>query len=97
MQFLTVSRRRVESFPEADFAALVEEEIQRARVLYAQGFIRQIWHRSDIPGACIVAEADSEQHARELINTLPMARAGMLEITVIPLKPYAGFCPSPLG
>jgi hypothetical protein len=30
---------------------------------------------------------------REKLETLPFAEAGMLEITVVPLKPYAGFCP----
>jgi hypothetical protein len=54
--------------------------------------MRQIWARGDTPGACIFWEADNEQHARELIARLPMAKAGMLEIlAVIPLKPYPGF------
>ena len=93
MQFLTVSRRRTEAFSEAEFTALVDREVQQARRMYAQGAIRQIWHRADMPGACIVFEADSEEHARSLVGSLPMAQAGMLEITVIPLRPYAGFGP----
>ena len=24
---------------------------------------------------------------------LPFAEAGMLEVSIVPLKPYAGFCP----
>ena len=93
MQFLALSRRRTESFSDADFAARVAEEVARARVLYAAGFIRQIWHRGDIPGACIVLEADSEESARQMLGTLPMVNAGMLEMAIIPLRPYAGFCP----
>lgn len=92
MQFLTVSRRRTERFADAEFAALVPQEVERARALYAEGFIRQIWHRADIGGACILVEADSADHVREQLNTLPMVGAGMLEVTIIPLKPYAGFC-----
>ena len=93
MQFLALCRRRTETFADADFATLIDDEIQRARALYVDGFIRQIWHRGDIPGACILVESDSEEHAREVLETLPLVEAGMLEITIIPLKPYAGFGP----
>lgn len=93
MQFLSLSRRRTEKFTDADFAARVEEEIQQARMLYAEGVIRQIWHRGDVGGACILVEADSEAHARELLDRLPLVQTGMLEVTLIPLKPYAGFVP----
>jgi muconolactone delta-isomerase len=95
MQFLTVSRRRSEKFSEAEFAARLDEEVQQARALYADGAIRQIWHRADVPGACILFEADSEQHVRDLLGRLPLFQAGMLEVTIIPLRPYAGFCPRP--
>jgi len=91
MQFLTISRRRTERFTDADFAALRESEVEQARGLYSRGFIRQIWHRADIGGACILVEADSADQVRENLNTLPLVRAEMLEVTIIPLKPYAGF------
>lgn len=94
MQFLAISRRRIESFSEADFAALAEEESQRVRTLYAEGVIRQIWRRGDMPGACILLEADSEEMARALLATLPLAKADMLELVcVAPLLPYPGFGP----
>jgi muconolactone delta-isomerase len=93
MQFLIVSRRRTESFTDAEFAAHLEDEFEQARVLYADGFIRQIWRRGDRPGACILLEADSEENARERLNTLPLYRAGMIEFSLIPLNPYAGFGP----
>jgi muconolactone delta-isomerase len=93
MQFLTLSRRRTAQFGEADFAARVEAEVEQARVLYAAGFIRQIWHRGDVGGACILVEADSEERVREMLGTLPLMQAGMLEVTIVPLRPYAGFCP----
>ena len=50
-----------------------------------------IRHRADRPGACILIEADSEEQVRQKLNTLPMVQAGMLYVTIIPLKPYAGF------
>ena len=94
MQFLTVSRRRTEQFTDAEFTSRVAAEVAQARVLYAEGFFRQIWHRRDVAGACILVEAASEDEVRQKLQTLPLVAAGMLEVTVIPLKPYAGFCPT---
>ncbi len=93
MQFLSVSRRRTEAFGDAEFAAQAAAEVAQARILYSQGVIRQIWHRTDVPGACILLEADCLDQAREHLDTLPLVAAGMLEMTIIPLRPYGGFCP----
>ena len=97
MQFLSLSRRRNDRFTDAEFAALVDAEVAQARLLYADGFIRQIWHRGDVGGACILLEADSLEQARARLHTLPMVRTGMLEVSIVPLVPYAGFCPAPVG
>jgi hypothetical protein len=32
--------------------------------------------------------------AREMLGTLPFAKANMIEFQIIPLKPYAGFVQS---
>lgn len=94
MQFLTLSRRRTEKFSDADFAPYIPEETQQARALYAEGFLRQIWRRGDTAGACILWEADSEEHVRALLDRLPLFQVGMLEIvSLVPLKPYPGFGP----
>ena len=94
MQFLILTRRRTEQFSEADFAPRVDDEAQQARALYAEGFIRQIWHRGDLPGACMLVEGEAEPQVRATLNTLPFVKAGMLEVlAVIPLRPYAGFGP----
>lgn len=91
MQFLSVSVRRLDRFADAEFEVLVEAEARRARELYAEGFIRQIWRRSDQPGACILWEADSAEQVGDQLQTLPFIRAGMLEVSIFPLLPYAGF------
>jgi muconolactone delta-isomerase len=93
MQFMTVARRRTEAFSDDAFNALVDAEVQQARTLYAEGFIRQLWHRGDVRGVCILVEAQSEDEVRERLNTLPLYAAGMIEFSVIPLKPWAGFGP----
>jgi muconolactone delta-isomerase len=93
MQFLSLSRRRTDQFPpEAFTSELVAHESQRVRALYASGILRQIWKRSDLPGAAILWEAPGETEVRAAIATLPIFKAGMLEIVaLVPLEPYAGF------
>ena len=93
MQFLSISRRRTDAFPpEAFTPELTGGEAQRCKELYAAGILRQVWKRGDTPGATILWEAASESEVREAIASLPLNRAGMLEITIfLALEPYAGF------
>jgi muconolactone delta-isomerase len=95
MQFLSVSRRRVDSFPpEAWTPELLEAESQRVREMYSAGSLRSIWRRKDMPGAVMLLEAAEETSARALIESLPLAKAGMLEFVIITqLEPYPGFAP----
>ncbi|MFC5861305.1 muconolactone Delta-isomerase family protein [Acidicapsa dinghuensis] len=93
MQFVSISRRRVDAFPpEAFTSELGQRETARVRELYAAGILRQVWKRGDVPGACILWEAASEQEVRDAIASLPIFAAGMLEVaTLVPLEPYPGF------
>jgi len=96
MQFLTLSRRRTDAFPiEAFTPELIAQEGQRVKEMYATGVLRQIWKRGDMPGAAIIWEAGSEAEVRDAVATLPIFKAGMLEMTaILPLEPYAGFGPA---
>ena len=65
----------------------------RAWQLYADGVIRRIWSRDDRAGSCFVIEAAGPEAAGAVIDELPMARLGLSELTVIPLRPYRCFGP----
>ena len=93
MQFMVLSHRRIEQFEEADFQRVLPDEMDRARQLYADGVIRQIWSRDDRAGSCFVIEAAGPEAAGAVVDELPMARLGLSEFTVIPLRPYRGFGP----
>lgn len=82
-------------FPaEAFTPELIAAEAQRVRELYATGMLRQVWKRGDTPGAAIVWEAASEAEVREAVASLPIFKAGMLElVALVPLEPFAGFGP----
>ena len=96
MQFLSLSRRRTDAFPpEAFTAELNARETARAKELYAQGLLRQVWKRGDKPGAAILWEAGSEVEVRAALESLPIYQAGMLELVhLTPLEPYPGFAAS---
>ncbi|PZS11578.1 MAG: hypothetical protein DLM55_01225 [Acidimicrobiales bacterium] len=93
MQFMVMSRRRTEQFGDADFERVIPDETDRIRQLYADGVVRQIWLRDDLLGACFVIEASTVEDARSIVDALPMARLGLSEFTVLPLRPYRGFGP----
>jgi muconolactone delta-isomerase len=96
MQFLTLSRRRTDVFPPESFTPeLARHEAERVKELYAAGILRQVWMRGDMPGASILWEAGSEDEVRAALDSLPIFKAGMLEIiALVPLKPYPGFGPA---
>jgi muconolactone delta-isomerase len=96
MQFFSISRRRVDEFPAEAFSPeLLGAEFQRVKELYAAGILRQIWSRGDLPGAVLLWEAASEDEVRAAIGSLPIFKAGMLElVALVPLKPYPGFGPA---
>ena len=95
MQFLVLTRRRMEAFPAAEWTPeLIGAEAARVREMYAAGAVRSIWRRKDMPGAVLLLEAASEAEAHALIDSLPLAGRGMLEFVVVTqLEPYAGFGP----
>lgn len=96
MQFLSISRRKTDTFPaEAFTPELIGREAARVKELYADGMLRHIWGRGDAGGAVILWEAASEAEVRGACESLPIFQAGMLAIDrLVPLKPYAGFGPS---
>ena len=95
MQFLSLSRRRTDTFPpEAFTPERIAAEGARVKEMYAAGIVRQIWARADAGGAAILWEAADEAEVRAAVESLPLFKAGMLEIVaLVPLKPYAGFGP----
>jgi hypothetical protein len=95
MQFFTLSRRRTDAFPpEAFTPELIALEAGRIKELYVSGVLRQIWARADAGGAAILWEAVTEEDVRAAVESLPLYKAGMLELLALaPLKPYGGFGP----
>lgn len=89
MQFLTLSRRRAKLCCDSDFQRRLEAEAGLVRDLRQAGIIRQIWHRVDAPGECLLIEARNEESARAVLEMSPLFRSGLFEIdAIVPLRPY---------
>jgi len=91
MQFLAILRRRIESFSEAQFEQVLGAEAAAARAAYARGEFREVHSRGDVPGAVIAIEAADVESAWSLVEALPFFQQGMIDVDVIPLRPYRGF------
>jgi len=98
MQFMVLTRRSQAFADSAYTPARLGQEAQVVRGLYLEGAIRQIWHRGDAGGACMLMESNSEEEVRRFLDLLPLFAAGMQEVVVIvPLLPYRGFGPHQPG
>lgn len=93
MTVFALLRRRTEAFDEDAMAKMLEPEAEEARRLYADGHVKAIHSRQDVPGAVIQLECASLDEAKRILQRLPMLANGMLEATYVPVSPYRGFLP----
>ena len=73
------------------FAEVRPAEARRAWELYQQDVLREIYFRADRPNGVLVLEVPDLAAAREVIDSLPLVAAGLIDFDLIPLKPYPGF------
>ena len=89
MKIFVVATRNQEK-PAEDFAPLMDPEADFALKLYKEGFIREIYSRTDGKGALVVVEADNEEEAANKLSDLPLAKAGLLSFDIYGTTAYRG-------
>jgi hypothetical protein len=89
MKIFVVATRN-EDRPAEDFAPLMDPEADYALKLYKEGFVREIYSRTDGKGALVVVEAINEEKALEILSNLPLAKAGLLSFEVYGTTAYRG-------
>lgn len=67
--------------------AVIPEEIQATVKLYLEGKIRQWYSRGDGKGVVFLVDAKSEDEARTLMETLPLAKKQLVDHQYIPVGP----------
>ena len=77
--------------------AVIPEEIRATVSLYLDGKIREWYSRGDGKGVIFLVDAKTEDEARALMETLPLAKAHLMDheyIAVGPLTPLRALNPA---
>ena len=67
--------------------AVIPEEIQATVKLYLDGKIRQWYSRGDGKGVVFLVDAKTEDEARAIMETLPLAKEHLMDHQYIPVGP----------
>jgi hypothetical protein len=67
--------------------AVIPEEIRATVKLYLDGKIRQWYSRGDGKGVVFVIDAKTEEEARAIVETLPLAKEHLMDHQYIPVGP----------
>jgi hypothetical protein len=67
--------------------AVIPEEIQATVRLYLDGKIREWYSRGDGKGVVFLVDAKTEDEARALMETLPLAKEHLMDHQYIPVGP----------
>jgi len=70
---------------------LKRAEAARAWELYQTGTFREMYFRQDDPSAVLILECADVAEAAQVVDTLPLVKAGLIIFDLIPLRPYPGF------
>src|SRR5215813_5685825 len=67
--------------------AVIPEEIRATVKLYLEGKIRQWYSRGDGKGVVFLIDAKSEDEARAIVKTLPLAKQNLMDHQYVPIGP----------
>jgi muconolactone delta-isomerase len=73
------------------FRPHLKSEARRVWELYQDGTIRELYFRADRSEAVLILECSDVGEAQEILDSLPLIRAGLIRFEIIPLVPYPGF------
>ncbi len=67
--------------------AVIPEEVEATVKLYLDGKIREWYSRGDGKGVIFLIDAKSEEDARSIMETLPLAKQNLMDHEYIPVGP----------
>jgi hypothetical protein len=89
MKILALEREKPGISP-GQFQKHSENEAHRVWELIQEEVIREIYFQRDENSAVIILECANIQEARQILNTLPLVEAGLIDFELIPLRAYPG-------
>ncbi len=89
MKFIAIERE-VKSISTSHTANIYKSEAEHIYSLYEKDIVREIFFTEE-NCAVIIMECDTIDNVRQIISTLPLVQAGMIEFEIHSLLPYRGF------
>lgn len=74
-----------------DFKPHLKGEAANVFGFYQNNTIRKIYFEKDGDAANMILECEDAEEAKNILEKLPLVRAGLISFTIIPLIPYTGF------
>ena len=90
MKILAMEIETVGVNPE-QFQPYLKTEAQRVWELYQSGTIRELYFRADRSEAVLMLECADRNEAKQILASLPLVKAGLINFEIIPLIAYPGF------
>lgn len=90
MKIIAIENETRQVNPEA-YQPYLEDEALKVWELYQAGIIRELYFRQDRPEAVLILESEDIETARNVLGSLPLVEAGLINFEVIALRPYPGF------
>ena len=81
----------VEGVKPRQYEPYLRVEAQHVWELYQNGVIRELYFRADRSEAVLMLECTNMDEAKQILESLPLVKAGLITFEVIPLVPYPGF------
>jgi hypothetical protein len=90
MKILAIEKE-VPGINEEDYVPHFKPEAMKAWELYQRGIIRELYFTEKDHFAVLILECKDGDEAKKYLNTLPLAKEGLIEFNVMSLIPYPGF------
>ena len=91
MKILAIEHDTPAAAPEAFTDELKQAEARKVWELHQADILREIYFRADQSAAVLMLECATLDDARDVLNSLPLVRAGFITFELIPLRAYPGF------
>ena len=91
MKILAIEHDAPAATPKAFTDELKQAEALKVWELYQSDALREIYFRADQSAAVLMLECSTLEEAHDIVNSLPLVRAGLIAFELIPLRAYPGF------
>ena len=89
MKILAIEKE-LPNVKDSDYQPFLEAEARKAWELQQEGLIRELYF-TDEHCAVLILEARDKDHAREIVDQLPLVQQKLIDFDLIALTAYPGF------